>query len=253
MHGQCVDVADGHECVCDSGWTGDTCNEVDDCTPDPCHNGVCSNGIGGFACKCDPGWVGAVCDEQPDVCLPNPCLNNGVCSALTGDYQCGCEPGWTGKDCGTQVENGGVNLIENGDFEQGEAGWTGFGPIWSIVTGSVGSNAPSQLARYSTPGGKIYLYQDVPVQPDTTYEVGGWLRVEPGSIPIFLLSVDDVEFTGDYVVSPNQLRPRYDGVWRLYKATFNSGVLASVRLRLWGNSGFVGMAWADDLYLTPVD
>ena len=42
--------------------------EVDHCSPDPCVNGKCENTDNGFVCHCDTGYSGDVCDEGSGGC-----------------------------------------------------------------------------------------------------------------------------------------------------------------------------------------
>jgi hypothetical protein len=68
------------------------------CDPDPCVNGVCTDGVDSCSCTCDPGWQGALCDVNIDDCDPNPCVS-GDCTDEVNGYNCTCDPGWEGPDC----------------------------------------------------------------------------------------------------------------------------------------------------------
>lgn len=96
-HGQCV----MGRCVCDSQWTGESCDVVK-CKENNCSsNGVCSEQDG---CLCFSGWRGDNCSEA---CPPGLygvncsreclCLNGGTCNRLNGE--CSCSLGWTGLYC----------------------------------------------------------------------------------------------------------------------------------------------------------
>ena len=68
----CTDLADGFECTCNTGYSGDgvTCTDDDECTlmTDNCDvNATCNNTPGGFACACVPPYVGngVVCMLPP--------------------------------------------------------------------------------------------------------------------------------------------------------------------------------------------
>ena len=92
----------GYTCTCYDGYAGVNCDiNINDCSPDPCDNGVCmvsscivkrvlystcvsnyvifQDGIAAYTCNCDPGWTGMDCDEDIDECEPAPCLNGGTC------------------------------------------------------------------------------------------------------------------------------------------------------------------------------
>lgn len=53
----------------------------------------------GYLCQCDDGYTGEICDGVIDNCDPDPCIY-GTCTDLFDDFQCSCEPGYTGDICG---------------------------------------------------------------------------------------------------------------------------------------------------------
>lgn len=80
-----------------AGFTGQLCEEnINDCKPEPCHHGVCKDGIATFSCECQPGYTGLICSTQVLECHSNPCQNRGRCIDLVNAYQCNCLPGTSG-------------------------------------------------------------------------------------------------------------------------------------------------------------
>lgn len=55
VHGACLEG----NCLCNAGWTGPNCDEVDGCYARNCNNGHCEDG----ACVCDALWDGNDCSE----------------------------------------------------------------------------------------------------------------------------------------------------------------------------------------------
>ena len=51
--GQCLDAGNTHYCRCQAGYTGSYCqDQVDECSPNPCHNGAtCTDYLGGYSCE----------------------------------------------------------------------------------------------------------------------------------------------------------------------------------------------------------
>uniref|UniRef100_A0A3Q2CYC6 Thrombospondin 4a n=1 Tax=Cyprinodon variegatus TaxID=28743 RepID=A0A3Q2CYC6_CYPVA len=110
----------GYRCAaCPDGYTGDgvSCDDVDECTFNPCFPGVlCVNTAPGFRCeKCPLGYIGPelngvgvsyaksnkqVCEDF-DECLGPPenggCTPNSHCYNTIGSFRCGeCKAGFTG-------------------------------------------------------------------------------------------------------------------------------------------------------------
>ena len=42
------------------------CTDIDDCDPDPCVNGDCTDGVNTYTCDCDDGYTGTNCDQSND-------------------------------------------------------------------------------------------------------------------------------------------------------------------------------------------
>ena len=80
-----------------AGFMGTLCAEnVNDCMPEPCHHGVCTDGIATFSCECKPGYAGSICNIQVQECHSNPCQNGGKCVDLVNKYICQCQHGTSG-------------------------------------------------------------------------------------------------------------------------------------------------------------
>ncbi|MBR57053.1 MAG: hypothetical protein CMH54_03245 [Myxococcales bacterium] len=97
----CQPDGDGTACACNEGFTGDgdTCTEIDECDPNPCVHGSCTDGIASFTCECDEGFEGILCNINIDDCTPDPCLNGGTCFDGVAGYVCDCPEGWGGTNC----------------------------------------------------------------------------------------------------------------------------------------------------------
>lgn len=63
--GLCMDAGNTHHCRCQAGYTGSYCeDQVDECSPNPCHNGAtCTDYPGGYSCEvgAHPGGGCPVC------------------------------------------------------------------------------------------------------------------------------------------------------------------------------------------------
>ena len=113
---------------------------IDDCSPNPCIEGVCRDGINGYECECPTGSTtgyhcqilcpeglsGDFCDVSSPFCAtkPTPCQNGGSCLEEPGGYSCLCPPSHTGpmceqeNTCDTAVcYNGGTcSILDNGGY-----------------------------------------------------------------------------------------------------------------------------------------
>lgn len=71
------------------------CDEILECSTDPCQNGgTCDETGGSYSCECLPGYGGKDC-QYNTVCDANPC-HFGSCEAGNGTYTCNCDAGYTG-------------------------------------------------------------------------------------------------------------------------------------------------------------
>lgn len=74
--GTCGECADEKDCspqgqCCPAGFAGDNCSaNINDCFPNPCEFGACTDGVNSYECTCDAGYHGANCDTPIGQCVP---------------------------------------------------------------------------------------------------------------------------------------------------------------------------------------
>ncbi|CAH1229651.1 CDH6 [Branchiostoma lanceolatum] len=97
-------------CECAEGYrTVDpvplTCENIDDCGPDPCQNGaICTDLIADYNCACTEQYKGKNCTVDRN-CYYFPCYNGGSCLELDtptrneSGRNCTCAHGFTADDC----------------------------------------------------------------------------------------------------------------------------------------------------------
>lgn len=74
--------------------------DVNDCLPSSCLNsGRCIDLTNGFECQCVSGFDGKICQINIDECVSNNCMNNAMCIDGQNGYVCSCKPGFTGTLC----------------------------------------------------------------------------------------------------------------------------------------------------------
>ncbi|WAR30635.1 LOW QUALITY PROTEIN: FBP1-like protein [Mya arenaria] len=107
--GQCENFAGSFKCLCQAGWTGQTCGQlVDNCMKSPCkHGGICVNTLSGFICDClGTGYQGNTCELNINDCFGNPCQNNGRCVDGVNSFTCDCAvTGYHGDRCQVETDD----------------------------------------------------------------------------------------------------------------------------------------------------
>ncbi|KAL3837565.1 hypothetical protein ACJMK2_022913 [Sinanodonta woodiana] len=88
-------------CVCESGWTGTTCDlDVDECSQNPniCNSTLktCLNTIGSYTCNCVPGYqnITNTCTDINECVDPTLNTCEQRCINTLGGFSCGCESGY---------------------------------------------------------------------------------------------------------------------------------------------------------------
>ena len=89
-------------CVCLPGFTGQSCENIDECIGVTCSNrGRCVDEVNNFHCECSPGFTGQLCEIDIDNCVGITCGNRGRCVDEVMNFSCVCDPGYTGVTCDT--------------------------------------------------------------------------------------------------------------------------------------------------------
>ncbi|KRZ14239.1 Teneurin-m [Trichinella zimbabwensis] len=120
-HGQCGN--DG-QCICDPGYKGEFCEELDCPSADCNGQGVCVKGL----CYCRAGWTGSSCEISTSLNLCssyNQCSEHGQYDDIAG--VCLCDDGWVGPKCDVELcltDCGAHGKCIN-QICQCDAGWTG--------------------------------------------------------------------------------------------------------------------------------
>ena len=79
----CRDWSGGHECSCYAGYdladNGRSCENIDECSSDPCENGgTCIDVLNSYSCQCPAGWTGSTCATNINECAASPVLVSGA-------------------------------------------------------------------------------------------------------------------------------------------------------------------------------
>jgi len=92
----------GHAATSISGPLSTT-HSANPCEDNACgEHGACTPVGSSYICLCDEGYTGALCDELDiDFCAADPCGAHGQCLASSRAYTCDCDEGWDGMACDT--------------------------------------------------------------------------------------------------------------------------------------------------------
>uniref|UniRef100_A0A673B768 Slit homolog 1b (Drosophila) n=1 Tax=Sphaeramia orbicularis TaxID=375764 RepID=A0A673B768_9TELE len=103
LHGVCQpNAAQGPQCHCHPGWTGQHCDE-------PITGGLTGADVGAcvmldsqmYRCDCEDGYHGVLCNlkgEPASLCQGLPCVH-GQCEETVDGESCTCQQGFTGQSC----------------------------------------------------------------------------------------------------------------------------------------------------------
>ena len=100
--------ASNDSCVCQSGFTGERCDQPDHCHTADCNGAKCENHGEAFTCVCPEGYVGEFC-ESKDNCAGEDC-GSGQCVDRGDSFECRCDPGYTGQYCQLSINRSCENV-----------------------------------------------------------------------------------------------------------------------------------------------
>jgi len=98
VNADCTDLADGYQCKCKQGHTGNGthCVDIDECATSPCFEFAdCQNTQGGHTCTCKAGYTGngttchgGSCPSEYAYPVGNTCCKTAVVTSSTKDALC---------------------------------------------------------------------------------------------------------------------------------------------------------------------
>ncbi|CAI8042374.1 Fibrillin-1, partial [Geodia barretti] len=138
---KCVNTPGSYFCMCCLGYTGNDCEDMDECenpTLNNCDvNAMCINTCGSFSCMCNDGYFGSgthceLCNPEKPFCLGytknctdidecalglDDCDENAICTNTEGCYICTCREGYCGdgRNCTVSDASTGIRLVHGNE------------------------------------------------------------------------------------------------------------------------------------------
>ncbi|XP_072494159.1 protein eyes shut homolog [Notamacropus eugenii] len=110
-HGRCLSEVwnKTYVCHCHPPYSGEFCQEVDECIQNPCHNnGICikkrEQNEDSCDCICYPHFTGKNCTEIIGHCQPHLCLHGNCRNMTANTFICECDEHFTGPFCEELLE-----------------------------------------------------------------------------------------------------------------------------------------------------
>ena len=120
----CTNNNGGFTCSCNDGYKlnedGKTCENINDCSPNPCAHGTCTDLVDNYSCECLNGWKGNDCDIDINECTEGTsgCTQN--CANNDGGFTCSCNDGYELNQDGKTCDNINECLTNNNCSEHAE-------------------------------------------------------------------------------------------------------------------------------------
>ncbi|CAI8054869.1 Fibrillin-1, partial [Geodia barretti] len=92
LNAQCINLDDGYNCTCSSGYTGNgtACYDINECSTGSAEcdeNAECYDTAGSYDCTCFSGYIGdGYTCQDIDECLTHPCDENATCTNNNGSF-----------------------------------------------------------------------------------------------------------------------------------------------------------------------
>ncbi|KAK3602544.1 hypothetical protein CHS0354_003796 [Potamilus streckersoni] len=83
-----------------------SCDDVNECSSNPCLHGNCVDSLNTFHCTCNKGYTGSLCEVNTDDCVANVCLNGSTCLDGVDSYSCLCPLLYKGDFCEIKMVDG---------------------------------------------------------------------------------------------------------------------------------------------------
>ncbi|XP_044736742.1 uncharacterized protein LOC123298714 [Chrysoperla carnea] len=103
-NGKCISKGKRKICQCDGHFTGLFC-ALTVCELEPCVFGRCELTQKGYRCHCQSGYTGETCEQKQRPCESNPCESRGDCIDRGDTFHCRCHAWWEGPRCDKRMMN----------------------------------------------------------------------------------------------------------------------------------------------------